>query len=72
MKTDWDGDELTTTKGCFNCNKFKSCHYIRTEKQKGRDFKEIMIFEDGETEYRYGCGCGSYRPPTPKEKVSFT
>ena len=38
VQTDLDGDELTTTKGCFNCVKFKNCIYIEVEKTKGRDF----------------------------------
>jgi hypothetical protein len=63
---------LTTEKGCFNCNKFKNCSFIRTEKDRGRDFKEVMMYEDGFTEIRFGCNCGSYKPRPVPEKVLFT
>jgi len=63
VQTDLDGDELTTTKGCFNCVKFKNCIYIEVEKTKGRDFDEIL--DEGYGEFRYGSGCSSYKVSTP-------
>ena len=67
-----DGEEITTTKGCFNCDHFKKCPHIRAEKERGRDFDEILIFDDGQTEYRYGCSCSGYKVFTPREIVQFS
>lgn len=65
------GEEITTEKGCFNCAHFKNCVYIITEKAKERDFNEILIFNDGGTEFRYGCSCSGYKVFVPREKVQF-
>jgi hypothetical protein len=64
-------NEYTTKKGCFNCDKFKVCPFIKIERINGRNFTNIMDDNDMAVPYVYGCACSDYQTHK-KERVDFT
>ena len=59
--------ELTTKKGCFNCEQYAKCRKT-TDEERGIDPMQI---EHGKNNipYRAGCCCESYVPKKANKEV---